>query len=371
MCDRRVIALIGVFTLVATPVDAQQAAPRDTAAVLEARRDSLIALYRQIEQRIDRREEAARRRRLAEAARLDTQHVGVVTIVASPAAAPAAGPTVAAALERYGELAHDPASPLAKLTLLVEDDRLEVFDDLRRRPGHVRVWLPAGRGDRWRERTVRRGVERFLADALPDSVRAWTEGRPVGFAIDDRDLAHAYRSLAASSSTAARDCLAGSLDGCRTALGLADPGPRWERWYPPEALRRWARANRPGYSGTQSFDACFDRGDVGACARVRESGRTPPAPLDRRARGSLLALALDRGGPAGFERLRDASGSTAERIGRAGGVPFDTLLTDWRGRVLEARREASAGLGGSWLATLFWTAAIAALAMRSSRWRLG
>ena len=52
-------------------------------------------------------------------------------------------------------------------------------------------------------------------------------------------------------------------------------------------------------------------------------------------------------------------------------VPPDTLMARWRARTLQARPNLHAGLLLSPLSLLIWILLIAALATRSTRWRLG
>ena len=68
----------------------------------------------------------------------------------------------------------------------------------------------------------------------------------------------------------------------------------------------------------------------------------------------------------------DTSATTLEQqLARVAGVPSDELLRSWHDAVMDARPAHTAGFGASWLVTLAWAALVAAIAMRSTRWRLG
>jgi hypothetical protein len=100
--------------------------------------------------------------------------------------------------------------------------------------------------------------------------------------------------------------------------------------------------------------------------------REPLIPLSPEARASFLGQALWTGGPGAFQRLRAAEKEPLlDRMVAAAEVPRDSLLAAWRSAVLAARPSASAGLVRSPLSVFFWVVLLGALAVRSTRWRLG
>jgi hypothetical protein len=100
--------------------------------------------------------------------------------------------------------------------------------------------------------------------------------------------------------------------------------------------------------------------------------KEPLIPLSPEARASFLGQALRTGGAGAFLRLRAADGEPLlDRLVAAAGVPQDSLLAAWRSAVLAARPSARAGLIRSPLSVLFWLVLLGALAVRSTRWRLG
>ena len=373
MCSLRACALAALL-LMAAPVAAQQAAP--DAADYDARIDSLIALMADARADLDSAEQAGRRQRIASGElALDTQRVGVVTVVSLRSAAREARTTTERALRRLGRLGVVEPSPLAGLTLLVETGRhVALFEEMKSDSALV-VWVPPyTRTDR-QTGAVLRALETWLTDALPADLRTWLGGSvAIG---DDRDRwQRVYRASVLTPSTGVDRCNDGDLGACAAVLELAPAGPLWRSWYSREQLVAWAREQSPDWrwrpeGAQQAFDACFTRFDVASCGR--ESGvPQPPAPLPADARVALLARALDLGGDGAYATLvADSSGPVIERLARAAGTTPESLLADWRNEMIASRPAFSAGLGRSVPVMILWTIALCALAMRSKRWRLG
>jgi hypothetical protein len=86
----------------------------------------------------------------------------------------------------------------------------------------------------------------------------------------------------------------------------------------------------------------------------------------------MLWIAVRMGGEGAWDRLRaDPDASAAEALLAASGASRDELAGAWLDYVLENKPATRAGAGTSTLLALFWIAAFGALAMRSTRWRLG
>jgi len=89
-------------------------------------------------------------------------------------------------------------------------------------------------------------------------------------------------------------------------------------------------------------------------------------------RASLLSLALESGGRGAWSRIvEDPAMSPEAALEYASGVPLSTLLAEWRSRVVENRPDVYGSLGAHSGVALMWALFFAALAMRSTRWRLG
>ena len=365
MCERArdlVTAIVCALAL-AAPAAAQDAAAH--IARLQARADSLEAARDAAEARLL----ALRPRERASAPLdLDTQRVGPVSIISESGEAEYARETTTRALAELGDVPTLASTALdSTYFVFVLDRGADVFDALDAGHRLVRIglssWLPRSS----HAHIVATAVSAALASALPVDLRAWsgTAGIPV---TRDALYREAYRSLLLSPSPAARACRDGIIARCADALSLTDPGASWERWYDEAALVEWALAQeeRPGAR------ACDSGRTLEACRAVIERGSGPPPPLRVVARTSLLALVLEEGGSEAWDRLAaDSAGPIADRLAHAAGTDVDGLLESWRARVLAAGPAHSAGLGGSWVVTLVWVALLAAVASRSTRWRLG
>ncbi|HEX6307678.1 MAG TPA: hypothetical protein VFZ69_05780 [Longimicrobiales bacterium] len=215
------------------------------------------------------------------------------------------------------------------------------------------------------ERAARRVVASVLTDALPADVRVWLDGGGVQPAAA---LEWSYRELVTAHSHAARGCFAGAVDACMTALGLSHPGADWSGWYTPDELRVQV-AQRGSESAPAT--ACVRRRDDAACfEESRLSGGALP-PLRGASRTALLAHVLELGGAGAYARLFDDARDVSARLAHAADRPIEDVVAGWRSSIDRARPSIYAGVlrGGLW--TLVCLAALAVLATRSTRWRIG
>jgi hypothetical protein len=219
-------------------------------------------------------------------------------------------------------------------------------------------------------RATLEAVGNTLMKGMPPALREWSGGQP---RVPLQHLPGVARELITKPSTATRRCFQGELAGCAEALGLRGTEGGWERWYTAEERRFYIRrSTRPvGDRETALWEGCVDGGIDDACDLLLRD-REPLIPFTTEARASFLGHALWTGGAGAFQRLREADGEPLEdRLVAAAGIPRDSLLASWRREVLAARPSVWGGLGRSPLALLFWVAIFGALAMRSTRWRLG
>jgi len=180
-----------------------------------------------------------------------------------------------------------------------------------------RVWVATWSGA---ESWIRDAVWSVLRDDLPDAspTRLWLENAQYA------EPAQTYRALATESSDVHRACLGGDAQACVAAAGLEDT------------------------SG---------------------AARTPSA---RDAKVGLLWYAIQRGGTGAWGRAIGASDrSPAELLTAASGLPLDDVAAGWRDTLATQRLPASAGLGSTGWRVLLWFLALATLATRSKRWRVG
>ena len=198
-----------------------------------------------------------------------------------------------------------------------------------------------------------------------------------------------YRELASTPALAARECYEGDLRWCWEAMGLSETDEIGRDWYSPAERRSQVESTYGTWdlidSPRPSVRELLVRGCVllridRACQLVfeghphmdRHVAGDYRIPFSGAARGSLAAEALRLGGEGSFSRLiANPEEPLKNRILAAAGVPPDTLMAQWRARTLEARPNLHAGLLLSPLSLLLWILLIAALATRSTRWRLG
>ncbi|HUF74655.1 MAG TPA: hypothetical protein VMM35_00185 [Longimicrobiales bacterium] len=115
--------------------------------------------------------------------------------------------------------------------------------------------------------------------------------------------------------------------------------------------------------------ACL-AGDDGAClAALGLSGGEMTVPPE--APVMVLMEAIRLGGPGAWERLLErVDAEPTEALVHAAGIDAPAVAAAWRATLLAQRPEIHAGLGGQAARTLLWVLALAALAMRSTRWRI-
>jgi hypothetical protein len=221
---------------------------------------------------------------------------------------------------------------------------------------------------------VRDAIWEALRDDFPDGspMRAWSEGA--------RYLRHedAYRALATTGGGASRSCLAGDLEACAAALGLAPvEGARLSEWLTPRQRRNLvARWTLPQYAGADRLDAdvvaCLERNETAACdaALARIDGLEVMLPLTPPITASVLWYAVEAGGEGAWRRaIEDPAATPADVLERASGLDSEAVIAGWREFMLDHRPAVHAGLGRSALTALFWTLIFAGFAMRSTRWR--
>ncbi|HEX6590120.1 MAG TPA: hypothetical protein VF039_14030 [Longimicrobiales bacterium] len=344
---------------------------------LRLRADSLERALTAAEALIEERRSSATADR---AVLLDTQRVGPLTVVSDRRESVQARETVRRAL---AELGGAPAGVerLLDSTYLVlafggNADAFDLAEGAGARVVRLTVpqWMPRST----QVRRVARSIAVALGAALPDDLRTWSGSAGVALAGDDV-YREAYRTLSLSTSPAARACLAGVIERCMDALSLTEPGASWQAWYDEAGLVRWAvseagRVPRRERVSTReaAARACDEGRTFAACRSLIEQRGGPPPPLQPVARASLLAFALEEGGAAAWGVLAaDKAGTIADRLGAAAGMDAPALLEAWRARVVTERPTAFADLGRSSASILLWLIVLAALASRSTRWRLG
>jgi hypothetical protein len=281
---------------------------------LGARVDSLSAAYLMHANRLAERRAAAAERAAARL-QMDTTAVGPFLIVGTEMLPSAMRQSAASAVaDAWGSVASMVGPAAVHLDGVVIgvglDVRLPLSDSA------VVIAYPLSRlSGRAEPLAVGRGVVwKALVEVMPSDVRDWLDG-----GLDaEHSRMWAYRDLATSGHPEARRCLDQHIPSC--VLAVTGEGA---------------------------------------------------AEMNAHTRASLLRHALDMGGAGSYARLFVDAPDVSGRLSRAAGMPITELVSSWRAAVQEARPNVHAGIARAGLWTLLWLAALALLAMRSTRWRLG
>ena len=216
-----------------------------------------------------------------------------------------------------------------------------------------------------------------LAELGGSNLRSWASW----WNPSAQDLPAAHLDLVTSLSAAATRCFAGSTLWCARVLGidpLADP---WLDLYDAAGrrlfvARRWDWLRSARWRGfaerAELFRQCVDSRLDDACLRLLHMELSYPSALPERGVRSLVLEARVIGGEGTFTRLiADTTAPLGDRLAAAAGVPLDSLLRVWHARMLEAApARTRVGSVSAWMSFLV-VATAGALALRSTRWRLG
>ncbi len=221
-------------------------------------------------------------------------------------------------------------------------------------------------------------IARIAPEALwaqaDTSLLAWLN-LPPQLQADSAALQAAYVALATRPERVARRCFAEELAACSAALGLLPLGTDLHTWYDAAEMRALVKAVTGG--GQQArwpveIRECVMSQDPATCDRLLalQNPLSLPTPLGGAARGTLVALALQGGGPGAMDRLlATPTAPLTTRLASAAAQPYDSLLSHWRAAVGRARPEP-VGPGVAPTITAFgWTALLLGLALGGTRWR--
>jgi hypothetical protein len=180
--------------------------------------------------------------------------------------------------------------------------------------------------------------------------------------------------IISSPTTVAHRCYEGDLSACRVALRLVEVRDPATEWFDATDRRRYVAwysrmsSNTIWSRGEPDVELCAGGSDA-ACLGVMRSMRGYAEPIFSRGRIGVAKSAIRLGGADGFGRYLTATGSPAERLTTAAGVPLDSVLRVWIGNVRDARqpsRDISTGIA---ISSLGWILLCGVLSLRSSRWR--
>jgi hypothetical protein len=188
----------------------------------------------------------------------------------------------------------------------------------------------------------------------------------------ERNETHIYRVLVLAHSYRAKECLRKIAAGCVAALGLTVPDSLWTQWYTlPEMQRLVTDEWAPQGVRDIRRDECLRLNLRSSCVAFLRQHSGVKLPLSKGARLSFLIHVLKRGGAGAYARLTSGTTDLPTRLAKAGGAPLETLAAEWRADLDKARPDVHAGSTATRASTVFWVFLFAALAMRSTRCRLG
>ena len=233
----------------------------------------------------------------------------------------------------------------------------------------ARSWHRRAEVERRIKEAIGKTLERDIKEP-PARIFEWARG-PVGRPDDPAWL---YRQLATVPSRVGRACIDGATGACWEALGITASTESLSTWYTAEerrdlalGLQQWAIRE-----AQHVREACA-RGDYARCDELlAEHGNLGSLiPMPWYARMAMVWVALDTGGEGAWDRLvEDPTMEPADALLYASGASPQELEARWRDMVLKHQPQAHAGLSVSRWTALFWILILAALAMRSTRWRL-
>jgi hypothetical protein len=304
--------------------------------------------------------------------RLDTVRASGLVIVVRPADAELAQRAAEIAWASLDSLYGDAATELAAQPMLFSTVR----HPLRYLPSHAEhlrqvMALDAATAGDAASQIILAGAMTMTAQA-DSAVAGWLGTTLLPSAHVAAEYSRIYVELVTAPSIAVRQCYAGNLSGCRSALGVVDGGDPLLLWY--DAPERRALVQRTqdthGWRTHDATDACVVASSDAACLEVLRALSWMDPPLSGEARHSLARLVLSVGGRAAYVRLlRSAGRPLSERLAIAAGLPSDSLMRRWRTTILAARpRAVTLSAPGAWMA-LSWAVGFGLLALRSTRWR--
>ena len=155
----------------------------------------------------------------------------------------------------------------------------------------------------------------------------------------------AFVDMVTAPALIARQCAAGDDARCIEALQLMRPsGEPRTTWYSLDdqrvVARAWWAGQRQPATAARAENPCASAPMTTACRAFADSSHfiTWTNPLAGNARETLLAVAAELGGDAGWARLlEDPNLPLAKRIETAAARPLAQVVKVWRARVLVAR----------------------------------
>jgi len=212
----------------------------------------------------------------------------------------------------------------------------------------------------------------LVSATIDVSMRNWSGGALMPDTMTTIEWLRRRVELVSAPSSIVRQCYAGDVRACARMFGLEPVADPATEYYDAEDRVTWVR-NHVAASrgpGTPAAAECLAGADSACIGVIR--GQVVPgthSPVPNANRHGLASVAIQLGGERGYERLVTATGTPAQRLAAAAGVPLDSLVRAWRHKVRTTRAPSEALSLPIAAASLFWIGICAGLSLRSSRWR--
>lgn len=189
------------------------------------------------------------------------------------------------------------------------------------------------------------------------------------------ELQLSYVALVTSHYSVGRECFVGSLESCRSLLGLDWPFDPVKQFRTSAERKEAVGGMVFGYSESQEMAAMkpCTSGDDSVCVRVirQVDPSRLPSMMGPIVRQTLVRMALSLGGKEAYARLTaDSTLPMDQRLTAAAGVPLDSLLSFWQSSVIAARPKSVELPVYGPVVGLAWVLLFGTVALRSSRWRV-
>jgi len=208
-------------------------------------------------------------------------------------------------------------------------------------------------------------------DASP-SFSGWLSNQVSLDSLSRDDWRGLRLALVSSPAAVGRRCYEGDLRACALALGITAPRDTVREWF--DATDRLRIVKRSKGVATRVDAAatarCLEGQDFSCVALLRQyPSPGVPAPLPASTRASLARFAITLGGEGAVDRMLGEERAPMERIAAAARVPADTVLRRWQLSTRNQRSSSRDLTPEIAIASIFWSLALGALSLRSSRWR--
>ena len=376
MCRRAVVSAVACVLAVAAtaPVSAQRAAsPAERAQ--ERRVDSIVAHLHRAKAELDAYDDSVARQR----ARMDTVQAGSLRLFVEASLRSRVEPAARVAAARVEAEAGPAAARLTKRWVIVRqltdstpDSIVVATAEGPKSPESLQIW--GAPDDSLLTVWIHNDAMHLVAAEIPKAFKEWLYAELLPDSVNTVQWTNTRLVLVSSYSTVAHRCYSGDIPACSIGLRLTEVSDPVMEWYDDAGRRRvvsaWLESRRydrrrPEWDQAERCGAGADAACIAALRQWR--GLEDPVPPGERM--ILAKLAVQMGGPGAYERILSATGTPAQRLAAAAGVPIDSVLRVWQRRVHDTRLPSEDFSVTIAATSLAWILACGALSLRSSRWR--